>query len=217
MERAADAADAAARAAERIAAAARAAAADRGGFAIALSGGRTPWLMCARLADYEVPWERGALFQVDERAAPDGDADRNLTHLRESLPAAAVERLRPMPVEEADLDSAARAYEAELPERFDLVHLGLGADGHTASLVPGDAVLGEAERLVAPTATAYQGHRRLTLTYPALARARAVLWLVTGAEKRPALRALRAGDESIPAARVRAASATLIADQAALG
>lgn len=217
MERAADAADAAARAAARIAAAARAAAADRGGFAIALSGGRTPWLMCARLADHEVPWERGALFQVDERAAPDGDADRNLTHLRESLPAAAVERLRPMPVEEADLDSAARAYEAELPERFDLVHLGLGADGHTASLVPGDAVLGEAARLVAPTATAYQGHRRLTLTYPALARARAVLWLVTGAEKRPALRALRAGDESIPAARVRAASATLIADQAALG
>lgn len=217
MERAADAADAAARAAARIAAAARAAAADRGGFAIALSGGRTPWLMCARLADHEVPWERGALFQVDERAAPDGDADRNLTHLRESLPAAAVERLRPMPVEEADLDSAARAYEAELPERFDLVHLGLGADGHTASLVPGDAVLGEAERLVAPTATAYQGRRRLTLTYPALARARAVLWLVTGAEKRPALRALRAGDESIPAARVRAASATLIADQAALG
>lgn len=216
MERAADAADAAARAAARIAAAARAAA-DRGGFAIALSGGRTPWLMCARLADHEVPWERGALFQVDERAAPDGDADRNLTHLRESLPAAAVERLRPMPVEEADLDSAARAYEAELPERFDLVHLGLGADGHTASLVPGDAVLGEAERLVAPTATAYQGRRRLTLTYPALARARAVLWLVTGAEKRPALRALRAGDESIPAARVRAASATLIADQAALG
>lgn len=216
MERAADAADAAARAAARIAAAARAAA-DRGGFAIALSGGRTPWLMCARLADHEVPWERGALFQVDERAAPDGDADRNLTHLRESLPAAAVERLRPMPVEEADLDSAARAYEAELPERFDLVHLGLGADGHTASLVPGDAVLGEAARLVAPTATAYQGHRRLTLTYPALARARAVLWLVTGAEKRPALRALRAGDESIPAARVRAASATLIADQAALG
>ncbi len=217
MERAADAADAAARAAARIAAAARAAAADRGGFAIALSGGRTPWLMCARLADHEVPWERGALFQVDERAAPDGDADRNLTHLRESLPAAAVERLRPMPVEEADLDSAARAYEAELPERFDLVHLGLGADGHTASLVPGDAVLGEAARLVAPTATAYQGRRRLTLTYPALARARAVLWLVTGAEKRPALRALRAGDESIPAARVRAASATLIADQAALG
>jgi 6-phosphogluconolactonase len=216
VERAADAADAAARAAARIAAAARAAA-DRGGFAIALSGGRTPWLMCARLADHEVPWERGALFQVDERAAPDGDADRNLTHLRESLPAAAVERLRPMPVEEADLDSAARAYEAELPERFDLVHLGLGADGHTASLVPGDAVLGEAERLVAPTATAYQGRRRLTLTYPALARARAVLWLVTGAEKRPALRALRAGDESIPAARVRAASATLIADQAALG
>ena len=216
MERAADAADAAARAAARIAAAARAAA-DRGGFAIALSGGRTPWLMCARLADHEVPWERGALFQVDERAAPDGDADRNLTHLRESLPAAAVERLRPMPVEEADLDSAARAYEAELPERFDLVHLGLGADGHTASLVPGDAVLGEAARRVAPTATAYQGHRRLTLTYPALARARAVLWLVTGAEKRPALRALRAGDESIPAARVRAASATLIADQAALG
>src|SRR5690606_11232664 len=130
-------------------------------------------------------------------------------------PPAAAARVRPMPVGEPDLDAAARAYEDELPAALDLIHLGLGPDGHTASLVPGDAVLGEADRLVAPTAGLYQGHRRLTLTYPALAAARRVLWLVTGEEKRDALARLRSGEGSIPAGRVRAAQSLVIADRAA--
>src|SRR5690606_35260875 len=128
----------------------------------------------------------------------------------------AVLRLRPMRVAASDLDAAALAYEAELPAHLDLVHLGLGADGHTASLVPGDDVLEVEDRLVAPTSAVYRGHRRLTLTYPALAAARRVLWLVTGAEKRDALRRLRAGDETIPAGGVQAADAVLVADRAAL-
>jgi 6-phosphogluconolactonase len=144
------------------------------------------------------------VFQVDERVAPDGDPDRNLTQIQAALPAAALERVRPMPVLEADLDAAAARYAAELPARLDLVHLGLGPDGHTASLVPGDAVLDVDDRQVAPTAGEYQGRRRLTLTYPAIDAARRVLWLVTGADKRGALGRLLAADPAIPAGRVRA-------------
>jgi 6-phosphogluconolactonase len=119
-----------------------------------------------------------------------------------------------MPVTDADLDSAAAAYAAALPERFDLVHLGLGPDGHTASLVPGDPVLAVQDRLVALTQP-YQGHRRMTLTYPALARADQLLWLITGADKRDPLARLLAGDDSIPAGRVRAGRSLILADRAA--
>ena len=192
---------------------ARAAVAERGRFTFAVSGGRTPWAMFAELAGEDVPWEHVVLFQVDERVAPDGDPDRNLTHLRESLGGAKAEVIA-MPVNDAGLDAAADRYAALLPDRFDLVHLGLGPDGHTASLVPGDPVLGVRDRLGAVTRP-YQGHQRMTLTYPALARAGQILWLVTGADKQVPLGQLLAGDESIPAGRVEAARSLVLADAAA--
>lgn len=208
-----DAGTVAARAASYVAGLARAAVADHGQFTFAVSGGRTPWAMFAELAGEDMPWAEVALFQVDERVAPDGDPDRNLTHLRESIGDAPA-RVHPMPVTSPDLAAAAAAYATGLPQRFDLVHLGLGPDGHTASLVPGDPVLEVADALVAVTQP-YQGHRRMTLTYPALARADQLLWLITGADKRDALGKLLAGDESIPAGRVLAARSLIMADEAA--
>ena len=174
--------------------------------------------MFDRLGEMDLDWDHIDVFQVDERVAPDGDPDRNLTQIRASLPDAALARLRPMPVTEEDLDAAAMRYEAELPKPLDLVHLGIGPDGHTASLVPGDPVLEVTDRLVALTGGEYQGRRRMTLTYPALAEARKVFWLITGADKRDALAKLLAGDQSIPAGRVEAtADATVLADEAAAG
>jgi 6-phosphogluconolactonase len=156
-----------------------------------------------------------SIFQVDERVAPDGDPDRNLTQIRAALPVPALERVRPMPVLEPDLEAAAAAYAAELPEDLDLVHLGLGPDGHTASLVPGDPVLEVRDRLVAVTAGEYQGRRRMTLTYPALEAARRIMWLVTGVDKREALAQVLGEDPSIPASRVKARDALVICDHAA--
>jgi 6-phosphogluconolactonase len=196
-----------------VAGRARAAVAERGRFTFAVSGGHTPWAMFAELAGEDVPWEQVVLYQVDERVAAEGDPDRNLTHLRDSLGGAKAEVIA-MPVNDAGLDAAADRYAALLPDRFDLVHLGLGPDGHTASLVPGDPVLGVRDRLVAVTRP-YQGHQRMTLTYPALARADQILWLVTGADKKVPLAQLLAGDESIPAGRVEAAHSLVLADQAA--
>ena len=203
----------AARAAGYVAGQARAAVAEHGRFTFAVSGGHTPWAMFAELQNQDMPWADVELFQVDERVAPEGDPDRNLTHLRESIGEAPA-RVHPMPVTDPDLGAAAVAYAAVLPQRFDLVHLGLGPDGHTASLVPGDPVLDVTDALVAVTQP-YQGHRRMTLTYPALARADQLLWLVTGADKRDALAKLLAGDESIPAGRVLATRSLIMADQAA--
>jgi 6-phosphogluconolactonase len=206
-----DAEAAAARGAEVIAEAARAAVEARGRFVLACSGGRGPWRMFERLASHALPWERVHVLQVDERAVPAGDAARSWARLRAALLARVAvppEQAHPMPVEEPDLDAAARRYGETLvrvsgaPARIDLVHLGLGADGHTASLVPGDPALEVADRDVAATG-AYQGHRRLTLTFPALDRAREVLWLVTGSGKGAAVERLRAGDPGIPAGRVR--------------
>ena len=218
LEVVADERAAARRAAELIAVAGREAAAARGPFGLAMSGGRTPWAMLAILGELEeMPWPATELFQVDERIASPGSEDRNLTHMVLGLSMDHQSALRPMPVTQRDFDAAARDYESALPERFDLVHLGLGPDGHTASLVPGDPVLEVSDRRVAITETAYQGYRRMTLTYPAIDEARQILWLVTGAEKREALTKLIAGDESIPAGRVRNEAMTIVADEAAAG
>jgi 6-phosphogluconolactonase len=208
-----DAAAVAANGAGYVARMARSAVSERGRFTFAVSGGHTPWAMFAELKGEDMPWAEVELFQVDERVAPDGDPDRNLTHLRESIGGTPAQ-VHPMPVTDPDLAAAAAGYATVLPERFDLVHLGLGPDGHTASLVPGDPVLEVTDALVAVTQP-YQGHRRMTLTYPALARADQLLWLVTGADKRDALAKLLAGDESIPAGRVVAARSVVMADQAA--
>lgn len=215
VEVAADERAAARRAAELIAAAGRESPAERP-FALAMSGGRSPWAMLAVLGELEpMPWERTELFQVDERIAAPGSADRNLTHLVLGLSLQHQAALRPMPVTQRDLEAAAREYEASLPQRLDLVHLGLGPDGHTASLVPGDPVLEVLDRRVALTQTPYQGHRRMTLTYPALAEASQILWLVTGEEKREALSRLLDGDASIPAGRVANENMVVVADEAA--
>jgi 6-phosphogluconolactonase len=211
------------RAAAVIAADAKAAVAARGRFVMAVSGGHTPWAMLRDLATADMPWPAFHIVQVDERVAPAGDRDRNLTHLRESLLERApvpVDQVHDMPVEAPDLDAAAKQYAATLervagsPPVLDLVHLGLGPDGHTASLVPGDPVLNVTNANVAITA-AYQGRLRMTLTYPMINRARRILWVVTGAEKAPMLARLLDGDESIPAGRVRREGALLIADDAA--
>jgi 6-phosphogluconolactonase len=210
-------------AAALIAAAARDAVAARGRFVVAVSGGRTPWIMLRALAAEDVPWEGLHLVQVDERVAPAGDPDRNLTHLRESLlehVPLPPDQVHAMPVEDPDLEAAAGRYAQTLrqiagsPPVLDLTHLGLGPDGHTASLVPGDPVLDVTDADVALTGV-YQGRRRMTLTYPVLDRSRQILWLVTGADKTGPLVRLRAGDRSIPAGRVRQNHALVLADREA--
>ncbi len=204
------------RAAEVVAEHASFAVAERGAFAFAVSGGRSPGAMFSELAGVDFPWSQTAIYQVDERVAPAGDSNRNLTLQRESLASVAFADMHPMPVEDPDLESAAERYARSLPERFDLIHLGLGPDGHTASLVPGDPVLDAVERDIALTQP-YMGLRRMTITYPVIARARALLWLVTGADKLDALRRLREHDDSIPAGRVPAEHALVLADVAAAG
>ncbi len=210
-------------AAKLIAAEARSAVAERGRFVMAVSGGKTPWQMLRALVNEEVPWAKVHIVQVDERIAPAGDPDRNLTHLRDSLLSHAPlpeQQIYAMPVEENDLVAAAASYAQTLrqiagtPPVLDLVHLGLGADGHTASLVPGDAVCDVIDRDVALTGV-YQKRRRMTLTYPVINRARKILWVATGAEKVAMLGRLRRGDVSIPAGRIQSAAAVLLADLSA--
>ncbi|HEX3391547.1 MAG TPA: 6-phosphogluconolactonase [Solirubrobacteraceae bacterium] len=211
-----DAAAVARRGAQVIAAHAQAAIGARGSFALAVSGGRTPWAMFAELAAQEIDWPQVTIYQVDERIAPAGDSTRNLTDLLTSLPEPARERLCPMPVEDTDLDAAAHSYAAQLPQRFDLIHLGLGPDGHTASLAPGDPALEVLDRDVALSGP-YQGQRRMTLTYSVLNRASARLWVVTGEDKVDALASLREHDQSIPAGRVKPEDSLILADAAAAG
>jgi len=204
------------RGAELIAEAAKADISERGHFALAVSGGRDPWPMFSQLEDYELDWTKVEIFQVDERVAPAGSDQRNLTHLVESLSIGAQGSIRPMPVTDDDLEAAADRYAASLPEALDQAHLGIGPDGHCASLVPGDAVLDVTDKRVAVTAGEYQGVRRMTLTYPELHRVRRLLWVVTGEEKRDALLKLLDRDPSIPAGRVDPGGDSLIlADRAA--
>lgn len=212
-------------AARAIAVEATAAVAARGNFVMAVSGGRTPWIMLRALAGKVLPWERIHIVQVDERVAPPGNPDRNLQHLRENMLGRSPmrpEQIYAMPVESPSPEAAAKEYASTLrkiagsPPTLDLVHLGLGPDGHTASLVPGDPVLNLTDVDVAVTGI-YQGRRRMTLTYPIINRARCILWLVTGSEKAAPLIRLREGDESIPAGRIRQDRAVIFADRAAAG
>jgi len=212
-------------AAKLIAKAAQEAVATRGKFVMAVSGGKTPWIMLRNLAQQKVPWNGVHVVQVDERIAPDGDPDRNLTHLRESLlehSPLRPEQIQAMPVESEDVEAACAQYALTLktiagsPCVLDLVHLGLGPDGHTASLVPRDPVLDVKDADVALTGI-YQKRRRMTLTYPIINRSRRVLWLVTGSEKTGMLARLQTGDVSIPAGRVSRNHAVVLADRAAAG
>jgi 6-phosphogluconolactonase len=221
----ADAEAVAARAAAIIAQNARVAVAARGRFTMAVSGGHTPWIMLRALANEEVPWASIHLFQVDERVAPAGDPDRNLTHLHESLLSHAPisrDQIHAMPVEMPDLEAGAAEYNqtlrhvAGVPPVLDLAHLGLGPDGHTASLVPGDPVLQITDSDVGLTGV-YMGRRRMTLTYPMLNRSRKILWLITGSEKVEMLPRLQAGDVSIPAGRISREQAFVLADRSATG
>lgn len=216
-----DAGSTARRAAMFVAAESRTAVASRGRFVFAVSGGTTPWQMLRYLCDEDVPWSSISIAQVDERVAPDGHPDRNLTHIRESLLAHAPicpEQILSMPVTDSDLQTGASHYARTLEALvgstpiLDLVHLGLGPDGHTASLVPGDPVLDVTDKEVAVT-NEYQGRRRMTLTFPVLNRARRVLWMVTGSGKAEMLVRLKAADPSIPAGRVRQDGAVVFADR----
>jgi len=209
-----------------IAAAAREAVVARGVFTLAVSGGKTPWAMLKDLASEEVPWSQVHVFQIDERIAPEGDPDRNLTHLHESLLGNAPipkENIHAMPVNAEDPVDGAAEYEKTLqeicgnPPTLDMAHLGLGPDGHTASLTPNDPVLEVTDRDVALTDPVhlYQNRRRMTLTYPMINRSRHIMWLATGAAKIPMIVKLRAADPSIPGGRISQQNALLLTDTAA--
>ncbi len=199
---------------------------EHGRAAVAFSGGRSVGRFFSALSQESVPWRLVHLFQVDERVAPEGSAHRNMERIHKHLLSGAplpVENVHPMPVDTDDLALGAERYADELvrccgaPPVLDLVHLGLGEDGHTASLVPGDPVLEMWDQDVAVTRP-YGGYRRMTLTYPILNRARNLLWIVEGTSKRAPVVRLVNADPHIPAGRVAQAQALLVADaQAASG
>jgi 6-phosphogluconolactonase len=207
-----DAAQAAELAADALVRRIRSAIARRGAATVAVSGGSTPRLMLSAVATAELPWHLVTCFQVDERVAPDGDPDRNVTLLRplESIGAQVV----PMPVAAIDLDEAARKYDAALPAQLDIVHLGMGDDGHTASWPPGDAVV-DATTAVALSGE-YRGRVRMTLTPRAVNAARFRLVLVTGRAKAEPLARWLAGDRALPIGRVHRSRTLVVADAEAI-
>ena len=182
-----------------------------GGASLAVSGGNTPWPVFERLSEAAIPWSAVDVFQVDERVAPRGSADRNLTGLSATLLDHVPATAHPMPVDAPDLNAAAGWYATELPPSLDVVHLGLGDDGHTASLVPLDAGLVVQDRLVTVTEY-YRGHRRMTLTRPALDRAGLIVWIVKGSDKAEMVERLVRGDTTIPAGLISQDRAVLVTD-----
>lgn len=195
----------------------------KGFFTMAISGGRTPWEMIKELAQEDLPWEKVHLFQVDERMAPDAHQDRNLTQLFKSIEGTKlVLRLNifPMRVNAEDLDDACGEYESHILRitengKLDLVHLGIGTDGHTASLVPDDSVLEIVDKGVAVTSGEYQGRLRMTLTYPLINQAEKILWVITGAEKADMLNRLLHRDPSIPAGKIDQHHAIVFTEESA--
>ncbi len=205
---AADAEAAAVEAAGWVAFQLRSAVRRRGAATIAVSGGTTPARMFASLASLVVPWESVTVFQVDERVAPAGDPARNLK-LLDALPSRGHHR-RPMPVNAAHLAAAARRYAAGLPEQFDVVHLGLGDDGHTASWPPGDPVIDAVDKVA--LSEMYAGFVRMTLTPIVVNAARHRLVLAAGANKARPVRHWLLGDNTLPIQRIRRADTVLVLD-----
>jgi len=227
VEVVADAEALAQRAVEHIVVAAAQAIDERGQFVWAVSGGSTPRRMLELLGERsDLDWGRTHLFQVDERVAPDGDPDRNATMLANALFAGgavnkdAIGGLWLMPVTSPDLDQAMLAYAQRMdavtgsPVVFDLIQLGMGADGHTASLIPADPVLAVDDRDVAMSEE-YQGRIRMSLTWPVLDRAKELLWVIGGASKVDAVRQFLDNDPSIPATLPTQARSTVLLDVAA--
>ena len=183
----------------------------RGVATMALSGGSTPAMMLAALAEMPAPWEATTVFQVDERVAPDGDPDRNASLLEPLRSCGAVINL--MPVTAADLESASRQYAALLPDRLDVVHLGVGDDGHTASWPPGDPVV-HAGGAVAVSGE-YKGRVRMTLTVPTVNAARHRMVLATGTPKATIIERWMLHDHGLPIERVSRTNTLVVLDQQA--
>lgn len=207
-----DAGSAAASAAARIAARLRDGVRRRGAVSLALSGGSTaPPMIDALLAAPAIDWRAVTVYQVDERVAPDGHRARNAGQLAGLT---AVTTVHPMPVTAADHDVAAAGYAALLPDRLDIVHLGLGGDGHTASWPPGRDGVRDSRRDVVPVAE-FSGWPRLTLTRRAVNRARCRVILAVGDAKRPVVERWFGGDPDLPVAAVRRSGTWVYLDPAA--
>ena len=212
-------------AADLIAAALRAAISTRGTASVAFSGGQTPTAMLEALAVLPLPWQLTHVFQVDERVAPEGDAARNSTALRNALLDHVNTNPHLMDVTASDLIESAQRYAdvVHAHEPLDVVHLGVGDDGHTASWPPGAPVIDDRARAARGRAGSdevaivglFRGFVRMTITPRVVDRARAVVLLVAGADKASVLSRMLAGDQTVVASRVLGPRATVVADEAA--
>lgn len=203
-----------------IAQAARKAIFDHGRFTFAISGGRTPWEMLKFLSKEKLAWEKIFIFQVDERIAPDGHPDRNLTQFFKTMEGSGLMtrvNVFPMPVTQENLEEACMEYSETIAQvkggaPFDLIHLGMGADGHTASLVPNDPICEVKDKDIAITTNLYQGRLRMSVTYPFIAKAKEIMWVITGEEKREMYHRFLDGDETIPAGIISKDNAVVFTD-----